>query len=105
MINNIEKFIFNIIIWSFAILVLSYIVFLGTMVKNIVERKSLEANARVLESEVRDLELSYLSMSNNIDLNLSYSMGFKEVQATFATRKALGLGSSSGSLKVAQNDL
>lgn len=107
MINNIEKFIFNIIIWSFVTLALLYLIFLGNMVKNIVERKTFEANAHVLGSEVRDLELTYLSMSNDIDLNLSYSMGFKETQATFATRKTLGLGSTVepfSNVKVAQND-
>ena len=102
-INNIEKLVFNTIIWSFGALVLLYLIFLGNMVKNIVERKSLEANAHVLGSEVRELELTYLSMSNDIDLNLSYSMGFKETQATFATRKTLGFGSVNDS-KVAQND-
>ena len=102
-INNIEKLIFNTIIWSFGALVLLYLIFLGNMVKNIVERKSLEANAHVLGSEVIELELTYLSMSNDIDLNLSYSMGFKETQATFATRKTLGFRSITDS-KVSQND-
>ena len=105
--NNIERFILNIIIWSFGVLALLYVVFLGNMVKNIVERKNLEAQTLTLSSEVRNLELSYLSLSNNVDLNLSYSMGFKEIKANFATNKSLGLKSSSNenSVRVAQNDL
>ena len=105
--NGAEKIIFNVIIWSFGILALFYVVFLGNMVKNIVERKSLETNALTLSSEVRDLELTYLSMSNNVDLAFSYSKGFKEIQATFATHKSLGLISNSGldNVKTAKNDL
>ena len=106
--NNIEKFILNIIIWSFGILMIVYVFLLGSMVRNIVERQSLEMRALSLSSEVRNLEATYLSMSNDIDLSLSYSMGFKEIQATFATRKALGLNSTSesfGSVKMVQNDI
>src|SRR3989338_11098438 len=83
--NNIEKLAFNIIFVSFGILALFYVLFLGNMVKNIIERRSLEADARTLASEVRDLELAYLNMSSGGDLSLSHSMGFKETQATFAT--------------------
>ena len=106
--HDIEKIIFRFIFWSFGALALLYVLFLGNMVKDIIERRSLELNARVLLSEVRDLELAYLSMSNSIDLNLSYSLGFKETQATFATRKALGLLSANesfDSVKIAPNDL
>ena len=81
------------------------------MVKNIIERRSLEASAWTLASEVRDLELAYLNMSSGVDLSLSHSMGFKETQATFATRKKAGetLGlvgeKNFGSVKVVPNDL
>ena len=107
LINNIEKLIFNVIISSFCLLSLLYIVFLGNMVKNVVERKSLEADAHTLSSEVKDLELTYLSMSKNIDLNLSYSMKFKEVQPTFSTRKTFSFGSlkDSNSMEIVKNDL
>ncbi|OGI65626.1 hypothetical protein A3H53_00145 [Candidatus Nomurabacteria bacterium RIFCSPLOWO2_02_FULL_40_10] len=104
--NNIEKLAFNIIIGSFGALALLYVLFLGNMVMNIVERRSFEADARVLSSEVGDLEFAYLSMSNNVDLALSYSLGFKEIKANFATRKALSfLPTVSSSVKIVQNDL
>ena len=105
--NNIEKFIFNIIFGFFGILALLYILFLGNMVKNIIERRSLEANAHTLSNEVRDLEVAYLSMSNDIDLTFSHSLGFQEPKKTFITRKVLGLGfqESFESVKITQNDL
>ena len=75
------------------------------MVKNIVERQGLEAKSRSLTNEVRDLEVSYLSLSNGLDLDFSYSLGFKDAKVTFVTRKAsLSLLPSSGA-KVAKNDL
>ena len=98
--NNIEKFIFNIILCFFGVLAILYFLFLGNMVKNIIERRSLEANASTLSNQVRDLELTYLSMSNNIDLPLSYSMGFQEAKTIFATRKALGYKTA-----ITQNDI
>jgi len=106
--NNIERLILNIIFWSFGALALLYVLFLGNMVRNIVERRSLEINALSLSNEVGNLESTYLSLSNGVDLNLSSSLGFKEVKATFATRKALGLnstGESFGNVKIAPNDI
>lgn len=109
--NNIERLILNIIFWSFGVLVFLYVLFLGNMVRNIIERQSLEANARTLSNEVRNLEATYFSLSNNVDLVLSYSMGFKKTQATFATRKTLGLnfrgvtGEPFDSVKIVQNDI
>ncbi len=114
--NNIEKLILNIIFCSFGALAFLYVLFLGNMVGNIIERRSLEANARILSSEVKDLELTYLSMSNNVDLALSHSMGFQETKITFATRKPLSYGSAGealgfrqseplGGIKITQNGL
>ncbi len=105
--NNIEKIALNIILWSFGALALSYIFLMGNMVLNIVERQGSEARARVLTNEVRNLEVTYLSMSNDVDLNLSYSMGFKETKAIFATRKSFGFAESatySNKLKVVKNE-
>ncbi len=106
--NNIEKLTLNFILGSFGALTLFYILFLGNMVMNIVERRSIEVNARSLSSEVRNLELTYLSLSNNVDLSLSYSLGFKDTKANFATRKTLGLrvtGKSSGVPQITQNEI
>lgn len=97
--NNIEERIFKTVIFSGIVLALFYMLILGNMVFNIIERKSLEADARTLSNEVGNLELQYLSMSNKIDLNFSYALGFKETKTKFATRKSLG------SIKVANNEI
>lgn len=110
--NDVERITLRFIFWSFLALSLLYVLLLGNMVSNIIERRSLEISARALGSEVRDLELTYLSVSNNVDLALSYSMGFREAKASFATRKSLGLrpldgpfGSINSAIKTLQNDI
>ena len=99
--NNIEKTVFRVIVWSFAALTLWYVILLGNMVMNIVERRSLEKEALTLSSEVADLELTYLSLANTIDLAYSHALGFKETNIIFATRKSLG---SLGPLPVTPTD-
>ncbi len=89
--NDLQYKIFHMMLVSFGVLALCYVFILGNMVFNIVERKVMEKEALSLSNEVGALELSYLSLSNKVDLNLSYSLGFKEVKPKFATRKAFGL--------------
>lgn len=99
--NNmeVERIALNAMISTIVGLALMYVLILGNMVFNIVERKALEREAVVLSNEVGDLELSYLSLSKSVDMSLSSSMGFKETKATFATRKSLG------SIKLANNEI
>lgn len=105
--NGIQRFILNTIFLSFGVLSFFYVLFLGNMIQNIIERRDFEARARVLSSEVRDLELSYLSMSNDIDMALSYSMGFKEIKTAFSVRKSLGFGQDQffDDIRTVKNDL
>ncbi|MDD5721279.1 MAG: hypothetical protein PHT16_02440 [Candidatus Pacebacteria bacterium] len=117
--NNIEikKNILYTMIFIFAGLALFYVFILGNMVFNIVERRNLEKEMLSLSNEVGNLQVSYLAVSNSVDMNLSSSMGFKETKATFATRKtlgrsptgeALGFNASSdhlGNVKFANNEI
>lgn len=92
--NNVEvrKFIFHTMLFIFAGLALAYVLILGNVVFDIVERRALEKEALALSNDVGALELSYLSVSASVDATLSSSMGFKETRASFATRKSLGYG-------------
>ena len=78
---------------------LFYVFLLGNTVFNIIERKSLEKYSLTLSGEVRNLELEYFSISQKVDLNLAYSLGFKEIKTKFATRKTLG------SINIAKNEI
>ena len=98
--GNLEKRALSLILMSFGALAVFYMLILGNMVWNIIERKSLEANARVLLSETGELELNYLTLSSKIDPALGLSMGFKEAETKqFATRRSVG------SLKLVKNEL
>jgi len=88
--GNLQKKIFDFMLLWIGVLALCYFVFLSSMVWNIVERKSLENYANTLLNEVGTLELQYLSESEKVDLALAHSLGFKEIKAKYATRKALG---------------
>ncbi len=97
--GNLQERILNAMLLTLGVLALFYVFLLGSMVFNIVERKSLEAYNRTLSNDVGSLELEYLSVSRKVDLDLAYSLGFKEVKAKYATRKALG------SLSTAKNEI
>jgi len=87
--TGIERLVLNGMLGGFVFLGLCYALFLGNMVVNIVERRTLEVEARALSTEVSELELTYLSMSGDIDVNLSHLLGFEEIKPNFATRKPL----------------
>ena len=97
--SNPERRILNIMLLSLGALALLYVLFLGNMVFNIVERRVSETNARSLSNEVSNLESQYFSMSNKVDLKLAESMGFKEIQKSYAVREPIG------SIKLEKNEL
>ena len=97
--GNLQQRILKIMLWVLGILALFYVFLLASMVFNIVERKALEGHALTLSNDVGNLELEYLSVSQKVDLNLAYSLGFKEIKTTFATRKTVG------SINIAKNEI
>ncbi len=97
--GNLQKRILNMMLSTLGLLALIYVLLLGNMIFNIVERKALETRALTLSNEVGSLELQYLSVSQKVDLNLAYSLGFKETKTKFATRKSLG------SVIIAKNEI
>ena len=108
--NNIEieKNILHTMTFIFGTLALFYVLILGNMVFSIVERRTLEKEMLSLSNEVSELEVSYLAVSNSVDMNLSSTMGFKETKASFATRKSLGFNVNAdhlGNIKLANNEI
>ncbi|MBP6866079.1 MAG: hypothetical protein KBC12_00880 [Candidatus Pacebacteria bacterium] len=89
------------ILAGFGLFALLYLFLLGSSVLNIVERKTLETEARTISNEIGALELNYLQVSSSIDRELSSSMGFEEISQNFATRKSVALISK----KLAKNEI
>lgn len=101
--DNLQSRMLSFVLWSFGLLALTYILILGNTVFNIVERRTVEANARAIATEMGELEIEYLRLSSQIDVTLGTSLGFKEVKdKQFATRKSLG---ALNSVKLANNEL
>ena len=97
--GNLYRRILNSLLLALALLSFLYIAFLGNMIKNIVERKTFENSARALHNEVSELELTYLSESQKIDLELSKTLGFRESVAKYVTRQSIGI------LKLGKNEI
>lgn len=91
--HDLKRKTLNFMLFSFGILALSYVYIIGSMVFDIVERKTLEAEARNLSNEVRELEIVYLNESNKIDITFAEAKGFREVSTNFVTRKPIGFNS------------
>lgn len=94
---------FRFILVSFGILALFYVVILGNITFNIIERRSYEAEARNLSNEVQELELTYLKMSEKVDPILARDMGFKEAEESITARKSLGYRPTGEPLGSAKN--
>ena len=88
--DNLEKRILNILLCSFGMLIVLYVLILGNITFNVVARQSLGNQAKTLSNEVGDLELQYLSASNKVDMAMFAGMGFKEGNTKFVVRKSLG---------------
>lgn len=97
--GNLAGRMLRLILMTFGALALAYALILGNMVFDIVERRALEKEALALSNEVGNLELSYLHLSNKVDLELSHSLGFRETKPAYATRKSLSFAPS-GNVKL-----
>ncbi len=92
--NNLYKKTVHYMLVIFSGLAMAYMVILVNMVWNIVERKTLEADARNLSNTVAELELNYLKLAGQVDVTMSQKMGFLELKPAFAkstSSKSLGV--------------
>ncbi len=80
-----------------------YVFVLGNMVFNIIERKTVDLEARNLANEVASLEANYLILVNNLDQASSFALGLKEIKPIFANRSNASLTLNSSLL--AQNEI
>ncbi len=90
---------------GFGVFSLLYVLVLGNMVFNIIERKTVEAQMRNSLNEVADLEASYMTLVNTVDKNSSLASGFVEVVPSFAVRSNLSLLDEDSTRLVALNEI
>lgn len=64
-----------------------YMYFINSTVHNVVTRQNLESEASGLVLKIGNQEFEYITKKNNINIQLAYSMGFKDVTAkTFISK-------------------
>jgi len=78
--NYTRKILFKGLVLSLAVLGILYVYFIGSITFNVLARKSLENNIRVLSSNISQLELVYLNNLNQIDKDYSLEKGFVDAK-------------------------
>lgn len=84
-----RKRIFKIMLSLVILLVVSYGYLIVSITFNTQARKSLTNNIRDLESKVGQLELSYLNISESVNKDMAFSMGFIEAKDVFVVTRTL----------------
>ena len=66
---------------------LAYVYFVNLTIANVVERRSMVSEIRVLSSDISEMEAEYLALSRVITPDVALSMGFHESsRVDFVTR-------------------
>lgn len=86
--SSMRRVIFRVLLGSLLTLSVVYIYMIGSITFNVVARKSLDTTAKMLNSNISQLELTYLSEINNVNKAKATSLGFVDVGKSniFATR-------------------
>lgn len=90
-----DKKVFLILIISVVFSWCAYLLLINHTVLNVVHREKMANEIGVLQARLSEMESSYISQKNSINLDFAYSQGYKEVNDTqFIERKQLGQGLS-----------
>jgi len=87
--KDIQKVLLRVFVSILIILSITYVYLIGSITFNILARKNLESEVRVLGSRVSELELTYLNSTNKINKSYATSLGFVDAKNNiFAVRSA-----------------
>ncbi len=82
-----RRMVFRVLLGSLFSLFLVYTYVIGSITFNVIARKSLENNAKILGNNISQLELTYLSNMNDVNKLRATSLGFVDASSSiFATR-------------------
>ena len=88
-------------VWGiFGLVCLSYLFFLGNTIFNVIGQKNYEGESLMVRSEIGQLELSYLNLSDSFNLSFAKSIGFSEPKSIYFTGRTSAVAVSN---IVAQN--
>ena len=101
-IHGMEKPIFWSLFSVFAVSAACYMFFVSNVIFNIVERRAVENDTRILSTKISEMELSYLNETRNINALRATELGFSEPkQMGYASRKTFSTKDS----KVSSNEI
>ncbi|HZS42934.1 MAG TPA: hypothetical protein VFA52_01815 [Candidatus Paceibacterota bacterium] len=88
-----------VVFWGVILALILFVGIYGYLVNktvwNVVARQRAEKNITLLNTQLGSLESNYMSLKNNINLNLAHSLGFSQTTDTkYINRPALGRLSS-----------
>jgi len=85
-----ERRIFWVFIMAIMLLLGSYGYFVSKSIVNVIIREEIEQDLAKVNSSISSLEYDYIVKKNSINLELAYSLGFKEApNKKFVARKSL----------------
>jgi hypothetical protein len=71
------------VFWSLLFLILlmscTYGLLIGKIITNVVARQNIQKNLTALSSQVSNLEATYLTLQDSVNIDTAYAMGFKDV--------------------------
>lgn len=80
-------FLMSVCVVSLAV----YVYAVNAVVRNTVARQNLEAEASHLSAVIAEMEFSYIALKNDIDLEVAYARGYKDVSSpTYISRARTG---------------
>lgn len=69
-----------------------YMYFINSTIQNVVARQNFENESSKLALTIGSNEFKYISLRNAINLDMAYSLGFKDISAkTFITKKSVSV--------------
>lgn len=87
--SNTRKIILRILLGSLLSLSIVYIYMIGSITFNVVARKSLDRTAQILNSNISDLELTYLREMNNINKTRATTLGFVDTKPNIFAKRSI----------------
>jgi hypothetical protein len=91
--RNLDKRMFLAVVGVFFALLSLYVFFVGKTVINIIGRKTAESEMRALSSSVSNMEIDYMTLAKNIDLDMAQTLGFKEPKDVYFASRTSSVGS------------
>jgi hypothetical protein len=92
--------VFWALIIGIVVLMGFYIFLINKTVMNVAARGALEKNISAMNSKIGELEFKYISLKNKVNIELAYSMGFKDVlNPQYISLRTLGRVSTSDTIQ------